>query len=163
MATSLREFLSQKSAIYAAESEKNQILIEEWQGAVDKLFIQLHEWLTAVDPERIIRLEYDQIEVREPSVGRYKIARLNLRAFGKWVVLIPKARKTIKRAAPPQQRAPEQATGRVDITDEIRRYVLYRFTRDGIDEWFIDDSATTSEMLPLTPERFEAALLSYFQ
>ena len=66
MATSLREFLSQKSAIYAAESEKNQILIEEWQGAVDKLFIQLHQWLTAVDPERIIRLEYGQIEVTEP-------------------------------------------------------------------------------------------------
>jgi len=163
MSTSLREFLKQKATLYAAESEKNRELIEEWQAAVERLFTLLEGWLRAVDPDGFIEHERSQIEVAEPGLGRYPISRLNLRAFGNWVGLIPKARKTIKTASPPQGDVPERATGRVDITDEIRRYVLYRFTRDDRDEWYIDDTATDSGLQPLTPERFESALLSYFQ
>ena len=163
MSTSLREFLKQKGAAYKAEAEMNKVVIEEWQAAVDKLFKQLQEWLVAADPEGIIQTKYTQIEVAEPGLGRYQINRLNLRAFGKWVGLIPKARKTVKVATPQQNGAPEHATGRVDITDEIRRYVLYRFSRETGDEWFIDDTATSRGLQPLNSERFEAALLSYFQ
>jgi hypothetical protein len=163
MSTSLRDFLKQKAALYAAESEKNRQIIEEWQAAVDRLFAQLEVWLAAADPEGIIRRVRSQVEVTEPSLGRYSINRLDLRAFGKWVGLIPKARKTVKRAHPPQQVAPEQATGRVDITNEIRRYVLYRFSHDTDEQWFIDDPATSSELQPLTADRFESALLGYFQ
>jgi hypothetical protein len=121
MSTSLRDFLKQKAAQYAAESEKNRQVIEEWQAAVERLFTRLEGWLGAADPEGIIQHDRSQIEVTEPGLARYPISRLNLRAFGKWVGLIPKARKTVKRAAPQQKGAPEQATGRVDITDEIRR------------------------------------------
>jgi hypothetical protein len=164
MATSLRELLKQKAATYAAETEKNKEVIDEWCEAVDKLYERLREWLRAADPEGIINAEPSQIEVSEPGLGRYQISRLNLRAFGKWVGLIPKARKTIKKANPRQDRAPEQATGRVDITDEIRRYVLYRFpSHEADDSWFIEDTATNSAPQPLTPERFESALLSYFR
>jgi hypothetical protein len=163
MSTSLRDFLKQKAAVYAAESDKNRLIIEEWQSTVDRLFTQLEGWLSVADPEGIIRRERSQIEVSEPGLGRYTISRLNLRAFGKWVGLIPKARKTVKRAAPQQQSAPDQATGRVDITDEIRRYVLYRFTHGTNEQWFMDDPATNSELQPLTADRFEAALLGYFQ
>jgi hypothetical protein len=163
MTTSFRDFLEQKAALYAAESEKNRHVIEEWQAAVERLFTQLEGWLGADDPEGIIRHERSQIEVTEPGLGRYPISRLNLRAFGKWVGLIPKARKTVKRAAPQQQGAPEQATGRVDITDEIRRYVLYRFGQGTDERWFMDDTAANSELQPLTADRFEAALLGYFQ
>ncbi len=163
METSLKDFLKQKAAVYKAESEKNRAVIEEWQNAVNHLFDQVHSWLAAADPEGIIRPEYGQIEVNEPGVGRYQIRRLNLRAFGKWIGLIPKARITIKQASPQQKDAPEQSTGRVDITDEIRRFVLYRFTRDGSDEWFIDDTSTDRGLKPLTSELFEAALLSYFR
>ena len=103
------------------------------------------------------------MEVTEPGLGRYSISRWNLQAFGKWVGLIPKARKTVKRAAPQQTGAPEQATGRVDITNEIRRYVLYRFGNGTDEQWFMDDTAANSELQPLTADRFESALLGYFQ
>ncbi|WP_088254417.1 hypothetical protein [Fimbriiglobus ruber] len=163
MSTSLRDVLKQKSALYAAEAEKNKLVIEEWRAAVDKLFNQLCDWLVVADPDRIIHHEYSQFGVTEPGLGRYQISRLDLRALGKWVGLIPKARKTIKRATPQQTGAPEQATGRVDITDESRRFVLYRFTQEAADTWFIDDTTTNNGLQPLTSERFEAALLSYFQ
>jgi hypothetical protein len=163
MTTSLREVLKQKAALYATESERNKLIIEEWQVAVGRLFTQLEAWLAAADPEGIIRHERAAIEVTEPGLGRYPIQRLNLRAFDNWVGVIPKARRTGKRAAPPQPGAPDQATGRVDITDEIRRYVLYRFSQGTDEKWFIDDTAANSELQPLTAERFESALLSYFQ
>jgi hypothetical protein len=163
MSTLLRDILKRKAASYAAESEKNRQEIEEWHTAVERLFTKLEEWLQAADPDGFIQRERSQIEITEPGLGRYRISRLNLQAFGKWVGLIPKARKTVKTAAPQQRGAPEQATGRVDITDEIRRYVLYRFGQGADTQWLMDDPATRSELQPLTADRFESALLGYFQ
>jgi hypothetical protein len=164
MGASLREFLKEKAEEIASDQSKNNQLIAEWQVAVNRLIETAEKWLIAADPNGLIRRERKSIEINEPRFGRYGTKSLNLECLGKWVGVIPKARKTVKRAAPQQDGAPEKATGRVDITDEIRRYVLYRFG-EGPDEerWFIEDSATNAPMQPLTEERFESALLSYFQ
>src|SRR5882724_8353743 len=106
MGTSLKEVLREKASQYAAQAETNKEIIGEWQLAVDKLYQQLEEWLKAIDPDGIIKHDISQTEVTEPDLGRYRISRLNLQAFGKWVGLIPKARKTIKKASPPQKGAP---------------------------------------------------------
>lgn len=113
------------------------------------------------DPQAVIEIDEKQQEITEPGLGRYYIPRLNLRAFGKWIAIIPKARNTVGTAKPPQRSAPERAAGRVDITDELRRYVLYRFPEDGHDLWLIDD--LESEPKPLDQEAFENALMSYLQ
>jgi hypothetical protein len=163
MSTPFREFLKEKATAYAVQAKETEQVIVEWRAAVDRLFEQLRGWLRTSDPDEIINYDITQADVAEPGLGRYQVSRLNLRAFGKWVSLIPKARKTVKRAHPQQPGAPEQATGRVDITDEIRRYVLYRFSRDGRDEWHIHDTAKNNDLQLLTPERFESALMSYFK
>lgn len=163
MSTTLRDFLKQKAVLYEAESRTNQATIEEWKSALDRLFDQIETWIVASDPDHVVSVERSPIEISEPGLDDYRVTRMDLRAFGKWVGMIPKARKTVKRASPQQAGAPEQATGRVDMTDEIRRYVLYRF-RQGADEcWFIDDVALNGEMQPLTASCFEAALMSYFK
>ena len=64
-------------------------------------------------------------------------------------------------AKPPQKSVPERAAGRVDITDELRSYVLYRFRDDSRELWVIDD--LHSEPKPLDKEAFEQALMSYLQ
>ena len=51
--------------------------------------------------------------------------------------------------------------GRVDMTDELRRYVLYRFVEEGRDVWLIDD--LESEPRPLDQAAFERALMSYLR
>ena len=68
-----------------------------------------------------------------------------------------------RRLAPPSRHrsAPERAAGRVDITDELRRYVLYRFQEDGSDVWLIDDLKSGPK--PLDQDAFESALMSYLQ
>jgi hypothetical protein len=85
---SLKDFLKQRAALYAAEGEKNRSTIEEWRSAVSRLFGQLEAWLDDADPEKIIQRERTRVQVAEPGLGRYEISRLELRAFDKWVGLI---------------------------------------------------------------------------
>ena len=74
--------------------------------------------------------------------------------------ILPKARLNMKNAAPPQKSLPANAAGRMDITDEIRRYVLYRIQKGQDYQWVIDD-LTSGELRPLDRPRFEEALMSY--
>jgi len=108
------------------------------------------------------------------------VPRLDLHFFGKWIGIIPKARKTVGMAQPPQKSAPERAKGRVDITDELRRYVLYRFQEGSEDVWMIEglmpdyeaiektwpgpvQYIPRSEPKVLDQEALERALMSYLR
>lgn len=155
------ELLVQQRETYKAESAKNQEMIQEWLQAIDKLLEQICGWLEAADPERILQVEKDNTEMHEPNLGHYLAPRLIIRAFGKRIGIIPKARKTVGTARPPRPGAPAHATGRVDITDEIRRYVLYRFDGEDDNSWFIENPSDGSLRL-LTQELLEEALMSYF-
>src|SRR4051794_25864780 len=161
MSTTLREFLRQQAAKHETEARANAVVIAEWRTAVERLFGQVRAWLADSDPDRIIEVVEKEHDISEPGLGRYSVPRLDLRAFGKWIGIIPKACKTVASAAPPQRAVPERAAGRVDMTDEVRRYVLYRFPQEGGDAWLIDD--LRSEPKPLNQQTFEAALMSYLR
>jgi hypothetical protein len=180
MATTFKEFLRQQAEKHQAEAEAGKAMVNEWREAIRRLFEQIKQWLKESDPGGVIEIEESEEEIREPGLGRYRVPRLNLRAFGKWIGIIPKARKTVGRATPPQKSAPERAEGRVDITDELRRYVLYRFREGDHDVWLIDgleqgyevpekawpgqvQYLPRSESRPLNQEAFEKALMSYLQ
>jgi hypothetical protein len=160
--TTFSEFLRQKAENYEVEAAKNKEIVSEWQEAIVKLFTQLRTWLAASDPGKILKIDEEQTDVTEPRLGRYKVPRLEIRALGKWIGIIPKARKTVKTARPPQSSAPERATGRVDITDEVTRYVLYRFLEDGKEKWIIEGPGP-GDPRDLTQQVFEDALMSYFR
>jgi len=161
MASTFKEFLRQQAEKHGAEAQARKAVVEEWRSAIERLYAQVRGWLKGSDPGGAIEIEVSEEDVTEPGLGRYRVPRLDLRAFGKWVGLIPKARKTVGTAQPPQKRAPERAAGRVDITDELRRYVLYRFQEDGSDVWLIDDLKSGPK--PLDQDAFESALMSYLQ
>src|SRR5947208_1679715 len=139
MSTTFTDFLREQAAKHEAEIKAGKATVEEWRTAVEQLFQQMRTWLAASDPDGIIKIEQGQEEIVEPGLGRYKVPRLNLDVFGKGIWIIPKARKTVATAHPPQKAAPERASGRVDITDELRRYLLYRFRQHNGDVWMIDD------------------------
>jgi hypothetical protein len=181
MSTKFQEFLQQRAKKHEAEADAGKAVVDEWRLSIEHLFTQIREWLKESDPNGVIEIEESKQEIREPGLGLYRVPRLNLRAFGKWIGVIPKARRTVGIANPPQKSAPERADGRVDITDELRRYVLYRFRNNGQDAWLIDGldiggqdaSEKTwpgevrfiprSEPKPLDQEAFEKALMTYLQ
>jgi hypothetical protein len=162
MSTVFTDFLRELAAKKEAEERAGKGMVEEWRTAIEKLFDQIRGWLAESDPDGIIQIEQKEHELIERGLGRYRVPRLDLRILDKWIVIIPKARKTVGSAKPPQRSAPERAAGRVDITDETRRYVLYRFPQDGAEDvWLIDDLG--SEPRPLDRQAFEMALLSYIR
>jgi hypothetical protein len=91
----------------------------------------------------------------------------------------------VGRPTPPGKSTAQRADGRVDITDELRRYVLYRFKENDRERWLIDDlkpdprspDQEASEQHPgpmviyrpraepkwLDREAFETILMSYLQ
>jgi hypothetical protein len=163
MSGTFTEFLREQAAKYAVEAERGKAVVDEWRTAIEQLFDRIRGWLAEADPEGIIQVEQRQHELTENGLGRYKVPRLDLRGLGKWIGIIPRARNTVGTARPPQRAIPERATGRVDITDEIRRYALYRFpTEDGADEWLIDDLRSDAPK-PLDRQAFEVALMSYLR
>jgi hypothetical protein len=161
MTTTFKEFLRQQAEKHEAEAQSGKATVEEWRSAVEQLFAHLRGWLRESDPTGIIQIEEGHENLTERGLGRYRIPRLNLQAFGKWIGIIPKARHTVATAQPPQRTAPQRAAGRVDITDELRRYVLYRFREDGRDVWLIDDLESGPK--PLDQDAFERALMSYLR
>jgi hypothetical protein len=161
MTTAFREFLRQQAEKHQAEVSAGKATVDEWRAAIQALFAQLRAWLGESDPGGIIEIREGLQDLTERGLGRYAVPRLDLRAFGKWVGIIPKARQTVGTAHPPQKSVPERAAGRVDMTDELRRYVLYRFPDEGRDVWVIDD--LHSPPRPLDKEAFEKALMSYLQ
>jgi hypothetical protein len=175
MSTAFREFLQEQAKKYQAEVQAGKATVEEWRGALERLFAQMRAWLQKSDPEGVIEITEGQQEVTEQGLGRYRVPRLDLHAFGKWIGIIPKARGNVSAAQPPQKSAPGRAIGRVDITDELRRYVLYRVQEGDREVWLIDDLAPEkawpgqvqhvprSEPKPLDQAAFEKALMSYLQ
>jgi len=161
MSATFKEFLREQAAKEAAQATKAKDVVDEWRTAVEKLFRQMRAWLAESDPDGVIEIKEQQQEVREPGLGRYHVPRLDLHAFGTWIGIIPKARQTVATARPPRVAAPQRAVGRVDITDELRRYVLFRFRDGDRDVWLIEDADSKSK--PFDHEAFEAALLSYLR
>lgn len=172
MSIAFQEFLRHRSESQDAATKNAVPTINEWRSSVEALFLQIRDWLKVSDPTGLIEIDENLERINEPSLGLYSVSRLDLRAFGKWIGIIPKARKTIGTATPSPGKAPERAQGRVDITDELRRFILYRFREGERDVWMIDDMAERSwpgevrfvrGPQLLDQESFEKALMSYLQ
>jgi hypothetical protein len=161
MTATFQEFLRQEAAKREAVLSANRAVIEEWRGALQALFEQLTRWLTESDSDRHVQIRTFDKKVVEPGLGEYVVPAMDLHILGTWIGILPKARKTVGSATPPQKTSPERAAGRVDITDEQRRYILYRFREADHDLWLIDDLRSPPK--PLDQTTFEAALMSYLQ
>jgi hypothetical protein len=163
MSTQFKQFLQEQASKHLAEAKAGKATVEEWRTSVEKLFANIREWLKESDSDAVIEIKETEEDVNEPGLGRYRVPRLDLRVFGKWVGVIPKARRTVGTAKPPRKSAPEQAQGRVDITDELRRFVLYRFAEGDRDVWVIDGLSDADVPRPFDQEAFEKALMSYIR
>src|SRR5262245_31930042 len=115
MSTAFKEFLEQKAQKYQAEAVAGKAIVDEWRTAIVGLFNRIREWIKESNSDGLIEISDGQEDISEPGLGRYHVPRLDLRIFGKWIGIIPKARKTVASAKPPLQSAPQRAEGRVDI------------------------------------------------
>ncbi len=69
MTTSFSEFLQERAEKYKAQASQGRATIDEWRGAIERLFTQLERWLKESDPTGIIEIERSKERVREPGLG----------------------------------------------------------------------------------------------
>lgn len=161
MSTTFTDFLREQAAQRKTEMAEREAVVAEWTESLRQLYAQIRGWLQESDPDGILSVKDGVWEVNEEGLGKYSVPCLDIRGLGRWVGIVPKARYTVATAHPPQKTTPERAAGRVDITNEVRRFILYRFHGEDGDLWLIDDQKNAPRVLDR--EAFEAALMSYLR
>lgn len=161
MSATLTEFLREQAEKRKGKMAERQGVLDEWVEALNRLYDTVREWLREADPDGVLAVKTAEWKVTEEELGTYAAPRIDIHGLGRWVGFVPKARHTVGTATPPQASAPVRATGRVDITNELRRYILYRVPTDAGDEWVIDDLRSPAR--PFDRAAFEAALMSYLR
>jgi hypothetical protein len=159
--TTFTDFLREQAEQRKAQSAERAEVTQEWIDSIKRLYATITGWLQKSDPDGILKIRVIEDDLNEEGLGKYTVPHLDIRGLGRWVGIVPKARYTVATAHPPQKNTPERAAGRVDITNEVRRFVLYRFIVDGQDVWMIDDQKHPPKVLD--QEAFEAALMSYLR
>jgi hypothetical protein len=133
MAT-FQDFLQRKASEHhhAERREKR----EEWISAVRRLLDDIRSWLAESDPDRLLDVISYDVERWEPGLGSYTIQALTIGVGDTAVKVVPVGRDAVGLVSA-QGDAGARAEGRVDITDGVRKYILYRTFRDGQQQWHV--------------------------
>jgi hypothetical protein len=112
----------------------------EWVSSVERLMTQAREWLEESDREtKILRLVVDDSNsIEEQEFGRYHVPSLQIGLGGKVVEMRPVARNVD--GGIHEGELYFQAQGRVDISDRVRNFIVYRIKKEhGQDRWTVVD------------------------
>lgn len=148
-----QEFLEKQSQQQHHKERREQR--EEWIAAVSRLIAQLRAWLDEADPARVLDVVPIDTEKAEPGLGLYRIPGLKIRLGEAAVQVVPVGRNAVGFVAPNGD-VGIRAEGRVDITDGVRRYILYRTLKDGEEDWYALDEHF--QAAPLDRARLEGIL-----
>jgi hypothetical protein len=148
-----REFLKRK-AEEERQAERRQRR-DEWVAAVGRLIQQVRTWLEESDPEHFLDIVPQEVEKVEQGLGLYKAPGLKIGVGDAAVRVVPVGRNAVGLVGP-QGDDGVRAEGRVDITDGVRKYILYRTVKDGQEAWYALDEEFKAA--PLDRTRLEAIL-----
>src|SRR5271155_578266 len=127
--TSFQEFLHKKAEEQRQISRRD--LRDEWILAVDRLTALIANWLHESDPEGLLDLIPLTFDKAEKGLGAYKIQGLQIGVGDLAVKVVPVARLV----AGSSNIVGEQVAGRVDITNGIKKFILWRIIKDGVESW----------------------------
>jgi hypothetical protein len=148
-----QEFLEKQAE--QSHSKERRERREEWINSVGRLIGQLRAWLAESDPAGILDVVPIEIEKTEPGLGIYTIPGLKISLGAASVQVAPVGRNAVGSVSL-QGDVGIRAEGRVDITDGIRRFTLYRTLKDGQEKWHALDERFRAE--PLDKSRLERIL-----
>jgi hypothetical protein len=150
---SFREFLERKAG--EPQQKERRERRHQWTVAVGRLMDQLRAWLAQSDPGGLLDIVPLELEQAEPGLGVYKVPGLKIGVGDAAVQVVPVGRNVVGRVGSGRE-AGVRAEGRVDITDGVRKYILYRLVENGHDHWYALNEKF--EAAPLNREQLEAIL-----
>ncbi len=160
--STLQEFLKRR-ADHIRDAFPERVRVQnEWIQAVDRLINQVKEWLTAADPQNILEFFEDTVQPRESDVGVYLVKRLLIRLEAQEVQVVPIARIVIGPVTTSGTTHTGRSYGRVDMTNGVSKFLLFRTQVEPSDRWIIvdEDAYVTRD---LDRGTFDAAMQSLLQ
>ncbi|HKI36992.1 MAG TPA: hypothetical protein VKA46_34385 [Gemmataceae bacterium] len=148
-----REFLEKQARRQNHKDRRERR--DEWVAAVGRLVERLRAWLAESDPEKVLDVVPIEIERAEPDLGTYRVPSLKISLSDAAVEVVPVGRNVVG-VVGPRGDVGIRAEGRVDITDGVRRYILYRTLKDGQETWYALDERFRAA--PLDRSRLEGIL-----
>jgi hypothetical protein len=150
----LREFLLQNAP---RDEMQRRWARDEWTKAVEQLLAQLRTWLAESGTTELLDLEPLELEKREQGLGSYRVKGLAIHFGERTVKVVPVGRTVLAHLGPYAEPGHANAEGRVDVTNGMYKYLLYRKLNDaGEGQWLVEDER--SPIRPLDRGQFEAIL-----
>jgi hypothetical protein len=154
--STLTDVLKQRKEHLEVHRSQRDANRTEWVQSLERLMKQLVDWLNEAKDQGLLFLTETGAQLSEEDLGRYETRILHLRTpDGKTVDITPVGRSVVAAGVGDLL---YRARGRVDITDGIRKYMLYRVD----DEWVVVDEHSYKPV-PLDKTTFEQALADLFR
>jgi hypothetical protein len=135
---SLKEFIASQAQKLRNEESQAVDKRNEWVAAVDRLNQQIMAWLTSADPDHaILDVRETPYQLREEGIGSYLARGLIISAGRRELRVKPIARNVAGPLSSTGVIHVSRAYGRVDLTDGLQKFMIFRVQRDPDDRWSI--------------------------
>jgi hypothetical protein len=134
----LKDFIASQAQKLRNEQSQASLRRDEWVGAVDRLNRQITSWLTHADPDHVIlEVRGFPCQIREEGIGSYEVPGLMISVGRREVRVEPIARNVAGPRSATGVIHVSRAYGRVDLTDGLQKFMLFRLEKDPEDRWSI--------------------------
>jgi len=115
----------------------------EWIAALDQFREQVTSWIRESDPEGLLIIERMEVERTEPNLGTYTVPALKISLGDAAVRIVPMGRD-VRGSYRTEDGTERGYEGRVDITDGLRKHILYRIADEGPQAWVVVGNSGSS-------------------
>jgi hypothetical protein len=154
---SLKEFLYEQGERLKTEPSKAAARRDEWVAAVGRLVDQITEWVHEADEGHILTLRPRTYSFNEEGIGEYQVDGLTIELEPFRIArVVPVGRNVARPILDKDGRSVLSVYGRVDLTNDLEKYFLYRVMVDPHEPWVITSNKDHS-VRDFDRESFEAA------
>jgi hypothetical protein len=137
LAPTFSEFLRRKGEEYRVRDRHERR--SEWLAAISGLYAEIRGWLREDDPEGLLDIVPYEVSRTEPILGTYDAPALQILLGPAEVQVEPVGREVPFLAIKGASGTRTEFAGRIDISDGLREYNLYRERLQDGDRWQIPD------------------------
>jgi hypothetical protein len=113
---------------------------------VERLVNQLMGWVREVDQSGLLALAPFRLRPTEAGLGTYEVPGFTI-GLGDTIVQVRPVARNVVGSVKLSAEKEVKPQGRVDVTDGLRRYTLYRTLEGGGERWYVvDEDANTAEL-----------------
>ena len=160
---SLKDFIAERVEKLRTEKPQADKKRDEWVDAVDRLNQQISEWLTQADPDHnVLEVCERPYQLREEGIGTYEVRGLSIGLGTREVRVEPIARNVAGPLSATGVIQVNRAYGRVDLTDGLKKFMIFRVEKDPEDRWKIIEQ-DGFQMQTFDQSAFEEALKSLLE